>query len=1222
MAGDSWTKVANDVAPGASAAAKAAFARTLACRNALDANCGNDSLTATLAVGRLISYLPGDVPSATAPTTSSSTSTTVRPTTTTAAPATVRPTTTSSTSTTTGPAPARFVTLPPGAALPSEATCAAQVKRSPETRPSNAVHNATKATQNGAVPGVTGNYAGTTDEIIQWAACTKGIDEDLARAQAAVESWWDQETEGDFGSDATACAPGHTIGSDGQAGLCPQSIGLTQVRYPYHQAGFRDGNATKSTAYNAQYLQDILRRCFNGEYGWLNDVEHVGTYAAGDMWGCVGMWFSGRWHTPPAEEYIARVKDYLARKVWTTSDFLSYRQTGPTPTTTPSASTSTAAPTTSTGTSTTAAATSTTSPSPTGCGSSGSAFCADFSAGADPTVWSVSRVVGEVVNQTDLQPWPTTAIPDCRAGVTQVSAGAAPVACTGDRAGQLLVAHSAQNYGLMSLMPYQPFDFAGRTGRIEFDVDLWTTGGLGSWTSLFLTDTPQPVASSEQQVLGYKPANGFGVTFDATCNQAGRVGVGSFTTYAAGAETKTSPGQPCIAGQVGQLQHVVVDVSATRVKVTVGSTVLLDAPVQLGFTRGWLHLQTAERAPAKYGLSPNRASNYWAGVRFDGPAIPAARPSRVQDNAGANERGTNIGYALSSPLSLSIQNVPASPATAVLTAAVQFQYRTAPTLAYRLNGGPSHPVPFDAAEQSACDECPGPTGGAGVAIVVPVAVAELRAGANTIEFSGTGQTGGWPYIVSNVTLLTGGGTSTPSPTSTSTTSPPSSTASSTSSTSTSTTPSSSTSPGSSPTTTSPAAPGCGLAAPAYCETFDRPMNGGTQTGDLDPIVWGVSRLGDSNAGGANGYPASHNPCSPGAAVYPPNDVRICGGQLVESVNDAGAVVNLDTYPKQPFDWAGRTGTVVFDVSGDSDGNHGAWPEFVITDEPVPGVRRCISECNLGRGGTPTAQNQIGFSLAGGTAGPGGVTGVDVVFSAKGGVYADLPFTPGATITKGSRTAMNHIEVKLSSSRLEVWGTDAGKTTLKLLASADLTGRLAPTFTRGLVWLNDVHYNARKAVEPCGCGTQFDHFFAWDNLGFDGPKTYRDRGYDVPLAKQPGGVGQNGDPSLDRLEDEGYKVGTGPLVKQVTGVELGQATSAKVVLNTYSWADAGTITVRVNGGAPVTRAISSGFHWDSFSLPIPLGDIRPGTNTLTFTSNHDTTLIANPTLILVAADPVP
>jgi hypothetical protein len=35
----------------------------------------------------------------------------------------------------------------------------------------------------------------------------------------------------------------------------------------------------------------------------------------------MGRWFSGRWYTAAANDYIARVQDYLARRVWTTSDF-------------------------------------------------------------------------------------------------------------------------------------------------------------------------------------------------------------------------------------------------------------------------------------------------------------------------------------------------------------------------------------------------------------------------------------------------------------------------------------------------------------------------------------------------------------------------------------------------------------------------------------------------------------------------------------------------------------------------------------------------------------------------------------------------------------------------------------------------------------------------------------------------------------------------------------
>ena len=105
------------------------------------------------------------------------------------------------------------------------------------------------------------------------------------------------------------CAPGHPIGADGQAGQCPESVGLMQVRTPYMRPSIDD--ALVSSAYNMDIAFAIWRNCFEGNETWLNTVERGRHYAAGDLWGCVGRWFSGRWYTQPANDYIAGVQDYL-----------------------------------------------------------------------------------------------------------------------------------------------------------------------------------------------------------------------------------------------------------------------------------------------------------------------------------------------------------------------------------------------------------------------------------------------------------------------------------------------------------------------------------------------------------------------------------------------------------------------------------------------------------------------------------------------------------------------------------------------------------------------------------------------------------------------------------------------------------------------------------------------------------------------------------------------
>ena len=60
-----------------------------------------------------------------------------------------------------------------------------------------------------------------------------------------------------------------------------------------------------------------------------------------------------------------------------------------------------------------------------------------------------------------------------------------------------------------------------------------------------------------------------------------------------------------------------------------------------------------------------------------------------------------------------------------------------------------------------------------------------------------------------------------------------------------------------------------------------------------------------------------------------------------------------------------------------------------------------------------------------------------------------------------------------------------------------------TFTRGLIWIEDAHYNANKF----GCHCQAQHTFTWDNVGFDGPVVARDLAFDANDAMKPLANGQ-------------------------------------------------------------------------------------------------------------------
>lgn len=225
-----------------------------------------------------------------------------------------------------------FHTLPPGAQLPSGAYCASLVSSSPlpEDRPANKPYNSRMGRHVGAAflagdgPGarrlarrVNGDFTGTTIDILRWAACKWGISQDIVFAQAAVESWWQQGTLGGWTADRADCPPGDKPGQDGKPGQCPVTYGILQNTYGH--GGWPA--IARSTAMNADAAYAIWRACYDGYEAWLNSMPRGGRYHRGDVWGCLGAWFSGQWLNPPALGYIAQVKQYLREKIWLKPNF-------------------------------------------------------------------------------------------------------------------------------------------------------------------------------------------------------------------------------------------------------------------------------------------------------------------------------------------------------------------------------------------------------------------------------------------------------------------------------------------------------------------------------------------------------------------------------------------------------------------------------------------------------------------------------------------------------------------------------------------------------------------------------------------------------------------------------------------------------------------------------------------------------------------------------------
>ena len=73
-----------------------------------------------------------------------------------------------------------------------------------------------------------------------------------------------------------------------------------------------------------------------------------------------------------------------------------------------------------------------------------------------------------------------------------------------------MTAVSMQNYGVNSYIIRQPFDFAGRTGKIVFDVDA-VDQGLGGFIEIELTEDPTPATTFREFQnfeVGPVPRNG------------------------------------------------------------------------------------------------------------------------------------------------------------------------------------------------------------------------------------------------------------------------------------------------------------------------------------------------------------------------------------------------------------------------------------------------------------------------------------------------------------------------------------------------------------------------------------------------------------------------------------------------------------------------------------------------------------------------------------------
>jgi len=417
---------------------------------------------------------------------------------------------------------------------------------------------------------------------------------------------------------------------------------------------------------------------------------------------------------------------------------------------------------------------------------------------------------------------------------------------------------------------------------------------------------------------------------------------------------------------------------------------------------------------------------------------------------------------------------------------------------------------------------------------------------------------------------------------------------------------------------------CGFDLPAaFCETFELGPTAGGRAGELDPARWSAVRSAGIDTAFGGGIGKAELPqCRPGltgALVLPDGDTVICDPTATiptRHLLTATAAQNygLNTYRiRQPFDFAGRTGTIKLDVDLTNGGLHG-WPAIAIAEDPSPTPSFDFPE----RGSGPRNGFEIEF-MTGWCNTPNTV--MPVIYRYRDYLESPAPETvppasydcglPHGMVAKGS---LNHVEIYLTRTHVEVWVSDASPDGVTFPNFQRLyAGDLDLPFGRGYVSLIARNHATIK----------YDGGLAWiqrwDNVGFDGPVVGGWREASVPDALEPTSDGQG--------LRTGYTVPAaenGESVSvQIPAVSLAGATSARLALSAqYPWFEWNGVNhpptffnlrFRLNGGAWHDRYVNDieanafqSFSGDSGALgagllsqiiDLDLAELREGGNTL-------------------------
>lgn len=307
----------------------------------------------------------------------------------------------------------------------------------------------------------------------------------------------------------------------------------------------------------------------------------------------------------------------------------------------------------------------------------------------------------------------------------------------------------------------QPFDFADRTGTLQWQADARTSGSHGWWVETWITEEPVPGVNVHiDQVVTSKEAVGIELSLNCGVSPAGlgtagsgKVGVSRImvvhdytVTDAYDPFSGPQANARCVTTEQGVLNKFQFKVSQNRIEVwatDAGGTELeriAEADVDLPFSRGFVHVSHVHYNAHKAEVTSFQ-SYQWARVAFDGPVLSPPRAYEIPDplttfpGDNCSSDGHRISYGVVDGVAYDLGTGPSEPVALVFEGvdpkggtAARLNFNTTfvtagNTLRFRLNGieWRDYTVP----EIQTTWERQG--------FSVPLPVSDLIAGDNTLE---------------------------------------------------------------------------------------------------------------------------------------------------------------------------------------------------------------------------------------------------------------------------------------------------------------------------------------------------------------------------------------------------------------------------------------------------------------------------------------------------------